>query len=348
MSDEVPFTYELPESVIAQRPVHPYHSAKLLVAHRDSGEIEDSTFFNITDYLKPGDLLLLNNSKVLAARMIGKLDSGGSSELLYLEKYDAVTFRCLAKPMRKLTPGRKIVFDEGLSAVVLERVAEYEVKVRFESEGDTAALVEKVGIMPIPPYIRSGISDNQDRIDYQTCFAKYDGSIAAPTAGLHFTRELLDKIEAFGVTVDFVTLHVGTASFLPIETEDGRLREPGEEHYVFSKKIIDEIVACRAAGGRVVAIGTTTIRALESMAAILKDHTAEELDGKPLSTSIFITPGYKFNFVDVMGTNFHQPRTTHLLLVGAFMGKELLAKSYEHALANNYRFLSYGDGMLVL
>ena len=342
------FSYNLPPEVIAQRPVHPYHSAKMLVLNRENGEIQDETFFDITKYLRANDLLILNNSKVIPARLLGHVESGGSVELLCTKKEDSLKRRCLAKPMRKLSVGRIIEFDRGLRAKVLERLSECEILVEFSSDGDTETLLRDVGIMPIPPYIRSGKSDAEDFIDYQTFFADQEGSIAAPTAGLHFTPEVIEKVKECGCEVAFITLHVGTASFLPIETETGELRKPGVEMFLFSKHILDKISSARAKGGRVITVGTTSVRALESMARECQNGIdPDEADGTLMSTEIFITPGDKFQNVDILVTNVHQPRTTHLLLVEAFMGKQYLSKAYEHALSSNYRFLSYGDGMFI-
>jgi len=347
MKDEV-YSYNLPADHIAQRPVHPYHAAKMLTIDRQAQVITDAVFFDITQYLKAGDLLILNNSRVIPARLLGHVASGGAVELLCAEKKTPLIFRCLAKPLRKLPVGRVIFFNDGLRATVLERLSECEILAEFSSDGYTEELVRQVGIMPIPPYIRSGKSDAEDFIDYQTFFAEDEGSIAAPTAGLHFTPELISKIKEMGCDVAFITLHVGTASFLPI-FDGEELRKPGLERYLFSENIVKKIKTTRQAGRKVIAVGTTTVRALESMAQEIESgKRLESLDGTLQSTEIFITPGYKFRFVDHLVTNFHQPCTTHLLLVEAFMGRNLLTQSYEHALTGNYRFLSYGDGMLVL
>ncbi|MGI6524271.1 MAG: tRNA preQ1(34) S-adenosylmethionine ribosyltransferase-isomerase QueA [Bdellovibrionota bacterium] len=349
MLNEV-FSYNLPQDVIAQRPLHPYHAAKMMVINRQQKTITDETFFDITKYLKAGDLLILNNSRVIPARLLGRVESGGGVELLCIKKVTPLSFRCLAKPMRKLQLGREVFFNKGLKATVQARLSECEVLVEFSSDTDTAELIKEVGIMPIPPYIRSGKSDAEDFIDYQTFFAQEEGSVAAPTAGLHFTPELINKIKGIGCTVSFITLHVGTASFLPIETEDGKdLRRPGVESYLFSKNILEKINTTRTQGGCVVAVGTTTVRALESMVQEVQDGVdVDTEDGNLHTTEIFITPGYSYKAIDALVTNFHQPRTTHLLLVEAFMGKALLSESYTYALTHEYRFLSYGDGMLIL
>ena len=339
------FAYDLPPQRIAQRPVKPYDQAKLLVANRQAGSLGDSVFNLLPELLHPGDLLVLNDTRVVRARLLGRLADGDAAcELLCLEEAAPLEFRCLGKPLKKLRPGRRILFDAGLEAVVLQRVGEFEVTVRFSSaSGNVRAALDSAGTMPIPPYIRKGCGDQDDVADYQTCFAAHSGSVAAPTASLHFTPELLQRIEGKGVRRVFVTLHVGPASFLPLADADGAVRRtPGPEWYVHSNAVLEAIVQTRAAGGRVFAVGTTVVRALESM------HRVEAADGERRSTELFITPGFDFRAIDGLITNFHQPRTTHLLLVEAFIGRTRLEEAYAHALAGGYRFLSYGDGMIVL
>jgi len=271
--------------------------------------------------------------------------SGGEAELLCLEALGRGEYRCLARPMKRLRPGRRLLLGQGLSAEVIERLSDCELRVSFVcADGRSVEnALAAAGLMPIPPYIRRGRADSGDVEDYQTFFARAAGSVAAPTAGLHFTPELCRAIEAKGCTIAYVTLHVGPASFLPLADGSGKeLRHPGSERYVHSPELLQRIGAARAGGGRVVAVGTTVVRALESM--ILREGGP----AGPAATDLFIRPGFRFKAVDVLVTNFHQPRTTHLLLVEAFMGRALLEASYAHALGGGYRFLSYGDGMVIV
>lgn len=347
MIDRIPFTYELPEDRIAQRPVHPPDSAKLLVYDRSSNGISDSTFADIGTLFRPGDLLVFNDSKVITSRLFGNLPGGGEAEVMLLQRREPGIWSALGKPLKKFRPGIHIAVAPDVSIEVLERIGSQEVLVRIhakQSDVDHAVLAH--GHMPIPPYIRSGKSDEQDVVDYQSIFASTEGSVAAPTASLHFTRLLMKQLSAMGVDQTTVTLHVGAASFLALweQGEDAPSRKPGKEQLVFQKDVANKINETRQKGGRVIAVGTTVVRALESMMYL--DQEVE--DGSLLETELFITPGHKFRSIDVMITNFHQPRTTHLLLVEAFMGRQGLSRTYGHALDAGYRFLSYGDGMIVV
>ena len=345
------FSYNLPQDKIAQRPVYPYDSAKLLVCDKNTNIVKESAFSNISDYLSCNDLIIFNNTKVIPARFLGHIERegelGAKAEILLLKKINENLWEALGKPFKKFKAGTKIIVDENLSLKIEKILDNAKVIISFITYNEKSIL-EK-GIMPIPPYIRKGISDKQDRVDYQTNFAKIDGSVAAPTASLHFTKELLEKIEKKGVKKEFITLHVGTPSFLPLWQNDDESNNdmnvsalPGEEFYIYSKNVIQKIKDTKETGGKVIAVGTTVIRALESMAL-----NTDGVDGEFYSTSLFISPGFEFKFVDTMVTNFHQPATSHILLVQAFMGKDLLQKSYTFALENNFRFLSYGDGMIV-
>ena len=343
-----PFFYDLPEDRIAQRPVRPYDSARLLVVQRKDGKICESLFSDLGVYLRAEDLLVFNDSKVIPARLVGRLESGGEVEVLLHRRLAGEKWRCLGQPLKKFTAGRLILFASGLCARVGRRVSEYEVELEFapcgSPQADTRRLLEEAGTMPVPPYIRKGRGDEKDRLDYQSMFARVDGSVAAPTASLHFTPALMQRLELSGVQSASLTLHVGAASFLPLWHEhDTEPRKPGEERYVYQSAVLDAVQRTRSRGGRVVAVGTTVVRALESMARV-----SAAADGAALSTELFITPGHRFLSLDAVITNFHQPRTTHLLLVQAFLGGELLERSYQHALAHEFRFLSYGDGMLLL
>ncbi len=339
-----PFSYDLPRERIAQRPVHPYDSAKLLVVEREEGVLRDSLFSDLHTFLDQGDLLLLNNTKVYPARLCGvRSETGGSVELLLLEQLSDETWLCLGKPLKKLRNGTSLAFGCGLLAQVRERIDEQRVSVSFSVEGGPSLLPERmreVGVMPIPPYIRDGQADAQDKQDYQTSFAAVEGSVAAPTASLHFTPSLFDSLDQNGIERETLTLHVGTASFLPLQRDDGSLEflPPGQELLSVPHSLCEKVIKFRSQAKKVIPVGTTAMRALESAMRGC-------LDG---ATDLFITPGFEFLGADGLITNFHQPGTTHLLLVEALLGRELLEEVYAHALENEYRFLSYGDGMLIL
>ncbi len=341
-----PYWYELPAEKIAQRPCVPYDAAKMCVVQRGSGELTDGVFREIADFLEPGDLLVMNNTKVIPARLYGELETGASIEILLERQLNRCKWHVLGKPLKKFKPGVRLLFANRLIGVVGER-KDVGVEIEFSTEDDRSVqdALHATGTMPIPPYIRKGKSDERDLTDYQTHFARHSGSIAAPTASLHFTPDLLQALEGKGVRRCELTLHVGTASFLPLfEEGDQPLRKPGEERYVYSSQVLETIRETRASGKKVIAVGTTTVRALESLFGL----EGEYKDGEELLTELFITPGYTFKAFDALVTNFHQPGTTHLLLVEAFLGRELLTEVYTHALGNEYRFLSYGDGMLLL
>lgn len=334
--------YNLPTERIAQRPVHPPHNAKLLIVSRTEGVQGVGTFLDLPKLLSEGDLVILNNTKVLPSRLFGTQRSTGAlSELLLLEETGHSTWRAIGKPLKRLKPGVIVSFQDGISCEVLERVSDREIVVRFTSKtgGEVSGeTLRAQSTMPIPPYIRNGEGDEEDRIDYQTEYALIDGSIAAPTAGLHVTKEVLSKFRTRGIDTEFLTLHVGPPSFLPIEEDEkGELLPPGKERLSVDPALVSKIKEKRGAGKRVVAIGTTVVRAVESS---LTDNSEE--------TELFITPGFNFAGTNTIVTNFHQPRTTHLLLVEAFVGREILASAYDFALKNDFRFLSYGDGMVIL
>lgn len=328
----MPFTYDLPKDRIAQRPIYPYHDAKLLVVDREANSISEDTFYNIDKHLEPSDLLVFNNSKVRPARLFGRLaDTGGEIELLTLEEQFPGVWQCLGRPLKKLKAGTQIEFEEGLSGTVQERVGAQKVIVQFSSSS-----LDETGVMPIPPYIRQGRGDEQDVNDYQTYFAEVEGSVAAPTASLHFTPELVAKLDQFGCQREFVTLHVGPPSFLPLGDA-----QPGEERYFCSADLIAKLVDAKKEGRRVIGVGTTVARVLETVA--LEEGVANR-EGE---TDLFIEPGHEFKFLDGLITNFHQPGTTHLLLVEAFAGKTMVSALYDYAINNDFRFLSYGDGVLL-
>jgi len=341
-----PYCYELPEDRIAQRPVHPPESAKMLVVSRKSGEMHHRTFNDIVDYIRPGDHFVFNDTKVIPARLFGRLEGsdGYDVEVVLLEEVERHKWTALGFPMRKIRSAETIFFSETLSATVLPSPSEDRLLLRLNaaSDDEVEKLLNEHGTMPIPPYIRQGRGDEQDKQDYQSIFAAHPGSVAAPTASLHFSKQLIDRmLDEAQCQIDRVTLHVGTASFQPIFV-NGQLRRPGQERFVVPPRVVDNLLETKSRGGRVIAVGTTVVRALES--AALSDKPSNDLE----RTQLFIEPGFKFRMVDCLVTNFHQPRTTHLLLVEEILGAENLDRSYQSALSNDYRFLSYGDGMFIL
>lgn len=337
------YTYDLSKERIAQRPCHPADHAKMLVVDRSTGELQDRFFYDLPRYLSAKDRLVFNDTRVIPARLFGTLESSGQAavELLLLEKVTDARWVCIGRPLKKIRAKGKVNFGETLWAEVLPDDSSTDrVTVEFHTSETThiSMAIAAHGCMPIPPYIRGGKGDERDEVDYQTIFAKNPGSVAAPTASLHFNEDLMNRL-ATEVRCDVtrITLHVGTASFLPV-LDNGTLRPPGSERFHVTEQANQEMRETKDGGGRVIAVGTTVVRALESSAR----------GGPAEATELFITPGYRFQRLDSVITNFHQPGTTHLLLVEALLGRELLAKAYQHALANDYRFLSYGDGMFIL
>lgn len=343
------YDYELPDDRIAQQPVEPRDSARLLVVPRNGGKIEHRTFRDLPEFLTPDDLLVVNETRVSAVRLLGKRASGGAIEVLLLRpalEYGADTYAALVRPGRKVAVGDELQFEEaGLIARALDRTPEGGRVLRFTADsGDVTDILEARGRVPLPPYITAPLAD---RKRYQTVYAKTPGSAAAPTAGLHFTPELLAHIETQGVRIVRVRLDVGLGTFRPIRTEDIRQHEMHTETFTVSTEAATAVNACR---GRVLAVGTTTVRALETAALAAADAGLKErvipLEGE---TAIFIYPGgHRFHAVDALVTNFHQPHSTLLLLVAAFVGREQMRRAYQTALAEGYRFLSFGDAMLAL
>ena len=346
------FDYTLPPERIAQSPVEPRDSSRLLVTHRDTGVFEHRIFRQITDYLRPGDLLVANQSRVLPARLRGvKAETGGQVEVLLLSARGDVGPNCweaLVKPGRRVHAGQRLSFGEGaLLADVLETTPSGGRVIRLTArEGTVAEAVERIGVTPLPPYIHEPLADAER---YQTVYARDPGSAAAPTAGLHFTTELLAQVEAMGVGVAYVTLHIGLDTFRPVEKDDLSEHVMHSEEIELTEATAARINATRAAGGRIIAVGTTSVRTLEAVAQLAAEAGAEGVvtpyRGR---TRLFITPGYQFRAVDAMITNFHLPRSTLLALVSAFAGRELIARAYEEAIAQGYRFYSFGDAMLLL
>ena len=359
------FDYHLPPELIAQTPIEPRDSSRLLVIHRDTQAIEHRVFTDIAEYLRPGDLLVANQSRVLPARLRGvKAETGGAVEVLLLAVRGDLgqdTWEALVRPGRRIHPGQQIVFGEGaLSAEIGDRTASGGRIVHFIArDGDAPAALSALGTMPLPPYIHTPLRDAER---YQTVYARDPGSAAAPTAGLHFTPELLARLEADGIGVAYVTLHIGLDTFRPIAEEQLDTHVMHSEGIEVTAATAARINATRAAGGRIVAVGTTAVRTLEAVAALAAERreaplaqVAEGAEGAedlviPYRgrTALFIRPGHHFRAVDVMLTNFHLPRSTLVVLVSAFAGRELILRAYAEAVERRYRFYSFGDAMLIL
>lgn len=335
------FAYELPEELIAQDPLLDRASSRLMLLDKETGEIRHQVFHDITGYLRPGDCLVINNTKVIPARLIGeKEDTGGKVEVLLLKRKQDQVWETLVKPGKKARPGMRLSFGGGLlKAEVLEVVEEGNRLIRFEYEGIFEEILDQLGQMPLPPYITHAL---QDKNRYQTVYAKYEGSAAAPTAGLHFTEELLEDIEKMGVKIARVTLHVGLGTFRPVKVDDVENHHMHTEFYQVSKEAADLINQTKQAGGRVICVGTTSCRTIES--ATGEDGVIRAGEG---DTSIFIYPGYQFKALDCLITNFHLPESTLLMLVSALAGKENIMNAYECAVAEKYRFFSFGDAMFI-
>ena len=343
------FDYTLPDELIAQHPVVPRDASRLLVLHRASGAIEHRCFRDLPEYLRAGDLLVLNDTRVIPARLHGrKVASGGQAELLLLKTTGADIWEALARPGRRLQPGAELVFGaDELRAQVLEVTPGGERIVRLypgANHGGRSVhtLLEALGELPLPPYITDG-PPPAERGVYQTIYARVEGSSAAPTAGLHFTADIFAALAARGVRQTSVTLHVGLGTFRPVQVEEVEAHEIHEEYYSVSAEAAAAINETRASGGRIVAVGTTSTRTLESAA---DEHGV--VHARTASTRLYIMPGYRFKVVDVQLTNFHMPRSTLLLLISAFAGREHILHAYREAVTSRYRFLSFGDAMLII
>lgn len=336
------FYFDLPKELIAQDPLQDRSSSRLLKLNRETGEIEHRHFTDILDYLKEGDLLVLNNTKVIPARLLGvKEETGANVEVFLLKRRSEDTWETLVKPGKKLKPGTKVSFGDGiLKAEILETLEDGGRIVKFLFDGIFEEILDKLGEMPLPPYITHKL---QDRDRYQTVYAKYDGSVAAPTAGLHFTNELLEKVKEKGVDIAYVTLHVGLGTFRPVKADDILEHVMHSESYIISKEASDKINNTKKAGGRIICVGTTSVRTLESAAC--DDGSVPACEG---DTSIFIYPGYKFKVLDGLITNFHLPESTLVMLVSAFAGRENVLAAYEKAVEEKYRFFSFGDAMMII
>jgi len=336
------FYYDLPEELIAQDPLEDRTASRLLVLDRQTGTVEHKIFSDVIDYLNKGDCLVINNTRVIPARLIGEKEgTGGKVEVLLLKRRANDVWETLVKPGKKLRPGAKITFGDGrLRAEVLEVVEEGNRLVKFCYEGIFEEILDSLGEMPLPPYITHKLEDKEM---YQTVYAKFDGSAAAPTAGLHFTKELLNKIEEKGIKIASITLHVGLGTFRPVKVDDVNNHHMHTEWYEVNAEAADIINETKRNGGRVICVGTTSCRTIESVAdenGYMKAKTGE--------TDIFIYPGYKFKVMDGLITNFHLPESTLVMLVSAFAGKENVLSAYETAVKERYRFFSFGDAMILI
>ena len=335
------FNYNLPEELIAQVPIEKRDESRLMVLDREKKTIEHKVFKDILDYLKQGDCLVRNNTKVIPARLYGvKEETGANVEFLLLHRVEGDIWEVMVRPGKKLMPGAKVSFGDGiLKAEILEKMDDGNRKVKFEYNGIFNEILDKIGLMPLPPYIKERLKE-KDR--YQTVYAKYEGSAAAPTAGLHFTDELLEKIKEKGVEIANVTLHVGIGTFRPVKVENIEEHDMHSEHYYIKKEDADKINNARKNGGRIIAVGTTSCRVLESISD--ENGIVHETEG---DTSIFIYPGYKFKCIDCLITNFHLPESTLIMLVSALAGKDYIMKAYEEAVKEKYKFFSFGDAMFI-
>ncbi len=335
------FDYYLPEELIAQDPLEDRSSSRLMVLDKKTGEIQHKIFKDILDYLKPGDCLVLNNTKVIPARLFGvKEGTQAKIEILLLKRKENDIWETLVKPGKKAKPGTKIIFGDGLLVgEVIDVVEDGNRLIQFSYEGIFEEILDQLGQMPLPPYITHTLKDKNR---YQTVYAKYDGSAAAPTAGLHFTKELLEKVKAKGVDIAEVTLHVGLGTFRPVKVENVLDHHMHSEFYMVSAEAAEKINATKDRGGRVISVGTTSTRTLESAAD--ESGRLKECSGW---TEIFIYPGYKFKLIDCLITNFHLPQSTLVMLVSALAGREHVLAAYEEAVKEKYRFFSFGDAMFI-
>ena len=336
------FDFDLPEELIAQTPLEKRDASRLLVVDKETGVFSDQHFDQIIDQLQPGDALVMNNTRVLPARLYGiKPETGGHVELLLLKNIQGDDWEVLAKPAKRLRVGAQISFGDGrLTATVVEELEHGGRIVRFGYEGIFLEVLESLGEMPLPPYIHEKLADRER---YQTVYAKENGSAAAPTAGLHFTEELLEQIAAKGVKLVYLTLHVGLGTFRPVSVDSLDDHEMHSEFYSLSEEAAQTLRQVKANGGRVIAVGTTSIRTLETIGSKFQGQIQADSGW----TNIFIKPGYDWKVVDAFSTNFHLPKSTLVMLVSAFAGRSLTLEAYEHAIAERYRFFSFGDAMFI-
>ena len=334
------FNYDLPEELIAQVPIKNRDESRLMVVNREKRTIEHKTFKDIIDYLEPGDSLVRNNTKVIPARLYGKKETGANVEFLLLNNIEGDIWESIVRPGNKLHVGTKVIFGDGLlEAEILDIMPGGTRKVKFSYQGIFNEILDQIGLMPLPPYIHETLKD-KDR--YQTVYAKYDGSAAAPTAGLHFTNELLEKIKEKGIEIANVTLHVGIGTFRPVKEDEVEKHDMHTEHYYIKKEDADKINNAKKNGKRIISVGTTSCRVLETVAD--ENGLVKEIEG---DTNIFIYPGYKFKCVDNLITNFHLPQSTLLMLVSALSDKDFMLEAYKEAVKDKYRFFSFGDAMYI-
>ncbi len=335
------FNYELPEELIAQHPYDKRDEARLMVLNREKKTLENKVFRDIINYLNPGDCLVINDTKVIPARLYGKKETGANVEFLLLNQIEGDIWEVMVRPGRKLLPGAKVSFGDGLlEAEILEIVDGGNRKVRFKYNGIFNEILDKIGLMPLPPYIKETLKEKDK---YQTVYARDLGSSAAPTAGLHFTEELLEQIRKKGIEIAKVTLHVGIGTFRPVKVENIEEHKMHSEHFYIKEDEAEKINNAKKNGKRVIAVGTTSCRVLESVAN--ENGYVEEIEK---DTSIFIYPGYKFKCIDALVTNFHLPESTLLMLVSALAGREYILKAYNKAVEDKYKFFSFGDAMIIL
>ena len=335
------FNYELPEELIAQTPIKKRDESRLMVLNKQEQTIEHKTFKDIIEYLEPGDVLVRNNTKVIPARLYGKKETGANVEFLLLNNIERDIWECIVRPGNKLHVGTKVIFGEGvLKADILEIMPGGTRKVEFHYEGIFNEILDQIGLMPLPPYIHEELKQKER---YQTVYAKYNGSAAAPTAGLHFTEELLKKLQEKGIVIANVTLHVGIGTFRPVKEETVEAHEMHSEHYYIKQEDADKINQAKKNGKRVIAVGTTSCRVLETVAD--EKGYIQAIEG---DTQIFIYPGYRFKILDGLITNFHLPQSTLLMLVSALAGKHYIMKAYQEAVKEKYRFFSFGDAMFIM
>lgn len=334
------FNYELPEELIAQVPIKNRDESRLMILDKQTQKIEHKVFKDIIDYLEPGDCLVRNNTKVIPARLYGKKETGANIEFLLLKNIEDNIWESIVRPGNKLHNGTKVIFGEGLlTAEVIDTMPGGTRKVEFHYNGIFNEILDQIGLMPLPPYIHESL---EDKNRYQTVYAKYDGSAAAPTAGLHFTDDLLKKIKQKGVEIANVTLHVGIGTFRPVKEDEVEKHDMHSEHFYIKKEDADKINKAKKNGKKIISVGTTSCRVLETVAD--ESGLVKETEG---DTKIFIYPGYKFKCIDNLITNFHLPKSTLLMLVSALASKELILKAYNEAVQQKYRFFSFGDAMLI-
>ena len=352
------FWFDLPNELIAQTPIDKREQSRLLCLSKTTGSIQHKRFFDLPELLRKGDCLVMNDSRVLPARLLGKRETGGNVELLLLRNLGGATWECMARPGRRMRAGAKLLFgDSELTATITEEMDGGNRLVIFDYEGDFIEILERIGKMPLPPYIRD---EPEDAERYQTVYSRPYGSAAAPTAGLHFTEALLNKLEALGINLCYITLHVGQGTFLPVRTDEVEEHKMHSEYFTISEETAERINDARTGGGRIVAVGTTSCRALESCAyespgpssndsSLIAGAKHSKNYVKPYSgyTDIFIYPGHEFRIVDCLITNFHLPESTLIMLVSALAGRENVKKAYEEAIRERYRFYSFGDAMFI-